>query len=70
MKSGYGWSKLSNGEILKGIFKNDFPVGDDVEYIWPCGDRYEGEMREGVINGFGTWYFRNGNKYIGEFKEG
>jgi hypothetical protein len=31
--------------------------------------RYEGELIDGkILNGYGTFYFENGNKYIGQFK--
>mgnify|MGYP003327007029 CR=1 FL=1 len=31
---------------------------------------YEGEFRDGNINGQGTLTFSNGNKYLGKFKNG
>lgn len=32
--------------------------------------RYEGELIDDkILNGYGTFYFENGNKYIGQFKD-
>ena len=33
--------------------------------IWPDQSRYEGEFKNGKIDGKGTKYYANGNKYIG-----
>ena len=35
---------------------------------YPSGARYEGNFKNGLINGKGTLYFSNGNKYVGDFK--
>ena len=32
--------------------------------------KYQGEVKNGVPNGFGILFFPNGLKYVGEFKDG
>ena len=36
----------------------------------PIGGRYEGEYRNGMMNGQGTATFESGNRYEGEWKDG
>ena len=37
-------------------------------YKWSTvNERYEGEFQSGYRNGFGTYFYANGNKYIGEW---
>ena len=40
----------------------------DTEY--PDGGKYEGEFKDGLLNGQGTLTFPDGLKYEGEFKDG
>ena len=40
-----------------------------VEHRFPSGDRYVGETVAGKREGRGTYYFANGDVYVGEFKE-
>jgi hypothetical protein len=35
----------------------------------PNGDRYEGEFRNGLFNGWGVYTYRSGDRYEGEFAE-
>jgi hypothetical protein len=44
------------------------PQGEISVVNFPGGDRYEGEFRGGLLNGKGTYYYRNGDKYEGEFR--
>ena len=37
---------------------------------WPSGQRYEGEVREGKLDGHGTEIDANGQRYEGEFVAG
>ena len=32
---------------------------------FPNGDKYEGEWKDGGINGQGTMFFENGGRYMG-----
>ena len=34
------------------------------------GSTYEGDIKDGKPNGYGTCYFANGNRYEGEFRDG
>lgn len=36
---------------------------------FPSGDRYEGEFKAGLMNGWGTYQYRNGDRYEGQFKD-
>ena len=38
-------------------------------YIYPSGDNYVGEFKDGKYNGQGTYTFPDGEKYVGEFKD-
>jgi hypothetical protein len=35
---------------------------------YPNGDRYEGEFKNGLLDGWGVYYYRNGDRYEGEFR--
>ena len=35
---------------------------------WPDQSRYDGDFKEGRIEGKGTKQFANGNRYVGEWK--
>ena len=42
---------------------------DEVTIDWKSGT-YTGEVSNGVADGQGTWTHPNGEKYVGEFKDG
>ncbi len=44
------------------------PRGEMSVVKFPNGDRYEGEFRDGLLDGWGTYYYRNGDWYEGDFK--
>ena len=37
--------------------------------IWPDGNNYEGDWKDGKRNGQGMMTEPNGNKYLGEWKD-
>jgi hypothetical protein len=39
-------------------------------HLWPNGDKYEGEYRDGKPNGQGIYTWADGRKYVGEWKDG
>ena len=39
-------------------------------YIYPNGEKYEGDWKNGKYHGHGTYSWSNGNKYVGEWKGG
>jgi len=39
-------------------------------YIWPNGDKYEGEWKDGKMDGQGTFIFPIGEEHKGGFKDG
>ncbi|MBL7075916.1 MAG: hypothetical protein ISS31_00455 [Kiritimatiellae bacterium] len=43
---------------------------DDIHVVrFPGGDRYEGQLRGGLLDGWGVYYFRNGDRYEGNFRD-
>jgi hypothetical protein len=39
-------------------------------YAWPDGSMYEGEFKDGLHEGQGTYKFVDGGVYAGEWKQG
>jgi len=39
-------------------------------YKFINGEKYEGDVNNGIIEGFGKYYFINGDRYEGEFVKG
>lgn len=70
--SGFVWEGFGDSEIhpqYQGYIENRKPNGLGI-LIFPNGDKYVGEFKDGIRNGQGTYTFSNGGKYVGEFKEG
>ncbi len=46
------------------------PPGDrEIQVVaYPNGDRYEGEMLNGLMHGWGVYYHQNGDRYEGQFE--
>ena len=59
-----GGVHVSEGGYLNGR-QNGFGT-----YIWPDGDRYEGEWRDGKRHGYGTYIKADGARYEGEWRDG
>lgn len=38
-------------------------------YIYPEGDQYKGDFKNGVRSGYGTLDYKNGDVYVGPFKD-
>jgi len=53
------------GRCVKGNCRNG--VGT---YIYPSGNRYEGEFRSNMPFGYGTMYYKNGKSIKGKWKWG
>ena len=51
-------------------YSNGFPSSCYGKTQYPNGDRYEGEYRNGVRQGTGSYTYANGAKYVGEYKDG
>ena len=43
---------------------------DFEEFLYPNGEKYVGEFKEGVRHGQGTFTWSDGRKYVGEYKDG
>jgi hypothetical protein len=41
-----------------------------VDFTFPNGAKYKGELKDGIPYGQGTSTFPDGGKYVGEFKDG
>ena len=39
-------------------------------YIYPNGEKYVGDWKNGKYHGHGTFIYPDGNMYVGEFKDG
>ncbi|KAF1884830.1 hypothetical protein Lal_00028717 [Lupinus albus] len=60
---------LSNGDIYKGQWHENFPHGHG-KYLWSDGCMYVGEWKNGDIIGKGIFSWASGATYEGDFKSG
>ncbi len=57
-----------NGIRFYGQFEDGKPANGRGSMLYPNGNRYDGEYRNGQRNGCGTFTFENGRRYVGEFQ--
>lgn len=73
-RSGQGRCTWPDGGFIDGEWKNDQPNGQVVNYIGGGEDddvsHYEGEMVDGVFEGYGIYYWTDGSSYEGQWKGG
>lgn len=55
---------MVDGPIYMGYFKDDLPNGLGV-IIYANGDRYEGEVKNGLRHGSGTYFHNDFSVYTG-----
>ncbi|MGD1952392.1 MAG: pentapeptide repeat-containing protein [Leptolyngbyaceae cyanobacterium] len=57
-----------NGIRFYGSFEGGKPANGRGSMLYPNGNRYDGQYRDGKRNGCGTFTFNNGRRYVGEFQ--
>ena len=69
---GYGVHTYENGDFYRGQWKGGLKHGCRGEEHIASKGRYEGEFREGLMHGFGVFYYtkNHGDRYEGMFLEG
>lgn len=60
--------RYKNGIIYYGDFIEGKPADGKGTMIYPSGNRYDGEYKDGDRSGCGVFDFSNGRRYIGQFK--
>ncbi|MGB3291981.1 MAG: pentapeptide repeat-containing protein [Phormidesmis sp.] len=60
--------QYQNGAIYYGKFVDGNPADGKGTMVYPSGNRYDGEYKNGYRNGCGTFTFSNGRRYIGQFE--
>nr|XP_055072519.1 alsin isoform X1 [Misgurnus anguillicaudatus] len=70
---GKGILKWPDGTVYCGTFKNGLEDGFG-DYMMPnktfnTFERYQGQWKEGKMNGFGTYWYASGEVYEGSFKD-
>ena len=59
---------MGAGRTYAGGWRRSLRHGVGTE-LWPNGDRFEGDFKDGKFHGSGT-YLTRGGKYVGEFVDG
>lgn len=66
---------LPDGSVYTGEAKRDMKDGSEImvqhgtgTQTWTDGKKYEGDFRDGKLEGRGTLTHANGDYYIGEYK--
>jgi len=62
-----GWGQETG--CISGDCENGYGIFYFPDY-WGLVDEYEGEFRNGLFHGLGTYIYADGDKYIGEFQNG
>jgi len=69
-KEGFKRSTSVKEGKYTGAFSEEGRRSGHGEYIWPNGDRYQGQFTDGIKEGNGILYFSNGDKRVGVWKDG
>ena len=69
--TGYGilYEKATDIPVTYGYFENGFIV-NGMRFFNDMKESYHGEFKEGIPEGFGTYFYADGSYYIGEWKNG
>lgn len=66
IRNGIGMLITVDNAIYMGKWKNDI-YDEEGTYLYPDGQRYEGEIMEGRKDGVGKMFYINGDVYEGEW---
>lgn len=69
IKNGVGMQFGADGSVYMGRWENDIYHKEGI-YLYPDGERYEGEIFQGNKEGHGKMFYLNGDIYDGEWAEG
>jgi hypothetical protein len=62
-------SLTDDGAALQsGCVSGDCRNGKGI-FTYPDGSKYQGEFRNGKLDGWGAWFYPNGDRYVGAFRE-
>uniref|UniRef100_A0A0A9XED1 Phosphatidylinositol 4-phosphate 5-kinase 7 n=1 Tax=Lygus hesperus TaxID=30085 RepID=A0A0A9XED1_LYGHE len=67
VRDGEGTYIFDDGTIYNGLWELDLLETGTI--IWPCGQKYSGDFREGKMHGIGTYIFPGRGELSGTFKE-
>ena len=60
--------QYKDGIVYYGEFANGQPADGKGTMVYPSGNRYDGEYKNGDRSGCGVFEFSNGRRYIGQFE--